>query len=131
MPEDAWSILVVEDDDDVREMIGAVLADNGFRVETAVTGLEAIAIIEEKPFDLVIADIRLPGGLFGLEMIRHARQSRPLLKCLFISGQAKPVVSDPMLDDFIAKPFRTSDLLGRVWRALGGNLPPPRLDIAW
>jgi CheY-like chemotaxis protein len=111
------TILIIEDDDDVRDTISNML-------------WEAIAIIEEKPFDLVVADIQLPGGLNGLELARHLRLRRPELKCLFISGSAEPVVCDPRLDDFVAKPFRSSELLGCVWKVLRGNNPNPRLNIA-
>lgn len=130
MTEEGRSILVLEDDDGVRETISALLSEAGFRVETAVTGWEAIALIEERPFDMIVADISLPGGLDGLQMARHVRTRRPQLKCLFISGQAAPVVCDPELDDFIAKPFRPFELVGCVWKVLRGNIPHPRLDVA-
>ena len=42
----------------------------------------------------------------------------------------EPVVCDPELDDFVAKPFRPFELLGCVWKVLRGNQPYPRLDIA-
>jgi CheY-like chemotaxis protein len=130
MSEQAPAILVVEDDDGVRDVISQVLVDAGFEVETAATGWEAIARIEEQPFDIVVADIRLPGGLDGLEMARHVRARHPTLKCLFISGAVDPVICDPVLDDFVAKPFRPFELLGCVWKVLRGNLPYPHLDIA-
>jgi DNA-binding response OmpR family regulator len=123
-------ILVVDDDGDVRNSICEMLAESGFRVETAATALEAIAMIDERPFDMMVADIRLPGGLDGLQMTQHVRVRHPLLKCLFISGQAEPIVCDPELDDFVPKPFRPSELIGCVWKVLRGNHPNPRLDIA-
>lgn len=124
------AILVLDDDDHVRETISSVLSDAGFEITTAATGWEAVALIEEKNFDLVVADIRLPGGLDGLDMARHVRARHPSLKCLFISGAQEPVVCDPQLDDFVAKPFRPFELLGCVWKVLRGNQPYPRLDIA-
>jgi DNA-binding response OmpR family regulator len=124
------AILVLDDDDQVRETIGAMLIDAGFEITTAATGWEAVALIEEKPFDLVVADIQLPGGFDGLDMARHVRMRFPALKCLFISGAHDPVVCDPELDDFVAKPFRAFELLGCVWKVLRGNQPYPRLDIA-
>ena len=124
------AILVVEDNDDVRNVITTLLSGSGFAVDTAATGWEAIALVDEKPFDMVVVDIRLPGGLDGLEMARHMRLRHPGLKCLFISGKRDPIVCDPELDDFIAKPFRPSDLLGCVWKVLRGNQPYPRLDVA-
>jgi DNA-binding response OmpR family regulator len=123
------TILVLEDDDDVRETITALLSQAGFQVETAATSWEAIAMIDEQPFDMVVADIRLPGGLSGLQMAQHVRVRHPSLKCLFISG-GEPVICDPLLDDFVAKPFRPFELIGCVWKVLRGNVPYPRLDIA-
>ena len=130
MEERVPAVLVVEDDDQIRDAIGELLMGGGFDVRTAVTGWEALAIIEETRFDMVVADIRLPGGLSGIEMTQHARARQPTLKCLFISGQGEPVVCDPELDDFVRKPFRGSELLGCVWKVLRGNLPHPRIDIA-
>ena len=130
MTQEQPAILVLEDDASVRETLSAVLTDAGFRVETAATGWEAIALIDQHPFDMVVADIGLPGGLNGLQTARHARERHPRLKCLFISGQRAPVVCDPVLDDFVAKPFRPFELLGCVWKVLRGNQPYPRLEIA-
>jgi DNA-binding response OmpR family regulator len=123
------SILVVDDDDEVLDTIRQVLVDTGFHVETAATGSEALDMIERQDFDLMVADIKLP-GLTGTELARRARRFQPTLKCLFISGQGEPVVCDPELDDFVAKPFRPFELLGCVWKVLQGNFPNPRIDIA-
>jgi DNA-binding response OmpR family regulator len=130
MPEHSPAILVIEDDPDVCKTISDMLAGSGFQVRSAGTGLEALAIIDQHPFDMLIADIRLPGGVSGLEMMQCARARHPALKCLFISGQCPPVVCDPKLDDFMAKPFRAFELIGCVWKVLRGNLPRPRVEIA-
>ena len=124
------AILVLDDDDGVRDLISTVLSDAGFEVVTAATGWEAVALIEERKFDLMVADIRLPGGLDGLQVAQHVRVRQPALKCLFISGKRDPIICDPVLDDFVAKPFRPFELIGCVWKVLRGNLPPPRLAIA-
>jgi DNA-binding response OmpR family regulator len=130
LPEAVPAILVLEDDDEVREMIETVLTDAGLDVTTAATAWEAVALIDEKHFDLMVADIRLPGGLNGLQLAQHVRGRHPRLKCLFISGTHDPVICDPELDDFVAKPFRPFELLGCVWKVLRGNVPYPRLAIA-
>jgi DNA-binding response OmpR family regulator len=130
MQSEAPTILVVEDDEDVRETINSLLSDAGFAVHTAATGWEALAIIDAAPIDMMVADIRLPGGLDGLSMVRNARMRHPALKCLFISGNRGPVVCDPVLDDFVGKPFRLHELLGCIWKVLRGNSPQPRVEIA-
>jgi len=130
LPQAVPAILVVEDDDELRELIETVLADAGLDVRTAATAWEAVALIDERPIDLMVADIRLPGGLDGLQLAQHVRERHPGLKCLFISGAHDPVICDPELDDFVAKPFRPFELLGCVWKVLRGNAPYPRLAIA-
>jgi DNA-binding response OmpR family regulator len=130
MPEQTPEILVVEDDDDVRDAIREMLLGSGFHVQTAGTGLEALALIDEHPFDMLIADIGLPGGISGIEMTQCARARHPALKCLFISGRRDPIVVDPELDDFMGKPFQAYELIGTVWKVLRGSLPRARVDIA-
>jgi len=126
----APTILVVDDDEEICETISNLLTDAGFAVQTAATGREALAIVDEAPVDMMVADIRLPDGLDGLTMVRKARMRHPGLKCLFISGNRGPIICDPALDDFVAKPFRLQELLGCVWKVLRGNFPQPRLEIA-
>jgi len=123
------SILVVDDDEAVRDTVKDMLVRTGFRVETVGNGNDALDMIDRGQFDLVVADIRLPGGLSGLEMAQQARCNKPSLKCLFMSGQAAPIVCNPELDDFVPKPFRTSELLGCILKVLQGNRPYPRLDV--
>ena len=130
MSEAVPAILVLEDEDDVREMIEIVLTDAGLDVTTAATAWEAVAFIDEKPFDLMVADIKLPGRLNGLQLAQHVRAQHPGLKCLFISGTHDPVICDPELDDFVAKPFRPFELLGCVWKVLRGNVPYPRIAVS-
>jgi len=129
MREQSTAILVVEDDEDVRDTISDMLVKAGFQVRTAGTGLEALKIIDHQSIDMLVADIRLPGGISGLEMTQCARAHHPALKCLFISGQLGPVVCNPELDDFVAKPFRAAELIGCVWKVLRGNNPRPRVEV--
>ena len=54
------SILVVDDDDAIRQMVAAVLAEEGYQVEVATNGEEALRVIRQKPIDLVVLDILMP-----------------------------------------------------------------------
>jgi len=72
--------------------------------------------------DLAVVDMRLPGGLNGLETVRRARARHPDLKALFISGvDAIPRQHDPDREDFVSKPFSGHELLGCVFELLLRN----------
>jgi DNA-binding response OmpR family regulator len=118
MREPSLSVLVVEDDDKIKDIVSSVLEEAGFRVTTAHSGWEALAIFERETFDLLVADILLTKGLTGLELAKCARLRHPALKCLFISGCHEPVTDEPEQDDFVAKPFFKHELLGCAWELL-------------
>lgn len=129
MPRHLPSVLVVDDDDAVRETVASMLRDAGFRVAAATSGWEALDLIEEREFDLAIVDVGLPEDLTGLDLIRCVRATRPQLRCLFISGFADPVADDPERDDFVRKPFRLGELLGCAWELLQRNIPETPVDL--
>ena len=130
MPKLVPKILVVEDDDQTRAVVVDMLSDAGFNISCEAAADAALSTLSRKRFDLVVADINLAGGMNGLCMMRKARQRCPELRCLFMSACHMPVVCDPLIDEFIAKPFRPGELIGCVWKVLSGNRPNPRLTIA-
>ncbi len=119
----AWSrVLVVDDDKDVRELVETILRNAGFAVTSVADGAAALAIIERQAVDLAVVDMRLPGGLNGLETVRRARARQPDLKALFISGvEPMPSRRDPDRDDFVSKPFSGGEFLGCVFELLVRN----------
>ena len=81
------TILVVEDEAMVREIVVLELMDAGFRVREAEDGVEAVRLIEAgEPFDALLTDIRLPGGIDGLAVAEVARRARPTLPVIYASG---------------------------------------------
>jgi CheY-like chemotaxis protein len=88
-------ILIVEDDDSTRETIGSILREGGFATCCEATADAALSRMKQKRFDLVVADINLPGEINGLCMMQKARQRRPELRCLFTSGSYPPIVCTP------------------------------------
>ncbi len=78
-------ILVVDDDPVFREMLQCMLSDDGFEVETAINGLEALSMYRENPADLVIADIIMPEKE-GIETIIELKRDYPGVKIIAISG---------------------------------------------
>jgi two-component system OmpR family response regulator len=117
-------VLVLDDDKQVRDIVTEVLRDAGIQVDCAADGLTAIDKIDDADFDLIIADIGLPGKVDGVETVRCARARHPELRSLFISGSHMPVTEDPDADEFVQKPFRCSELLGCVWELLLRDPPP-------
>ncbi|WP_207480213.1 response regulator [Arenibaculum pallidiluteum] len=114
------SILVVEDDDDVRATVVAMLADLGYRVHTARDALGALAILEsDVPVDLLFTDVVMPGPLRGPELASRARERQPGIAVLFTSGFTdNAIVHDGRLDagvELLSKPY-TQEALARKLR---------------
>lgn len=118
--DNAPRVLVVEDEPGARRIIDLILTKAGLEVMSAESGSEALALLDQYAFDLLIIDVGLPGNLNGREVLRLARVRQPLLKSLIISGDALPSRNDdPQLTDFIAKPFDRRQLVGCVFELLG------------
>jgi len=116
------TILVVEDDTDVREMIVGILSDLGYRTLVATTGPEALALLEQDPsVDLLFTDIVMPAGMSGIELARRASRLRSDLKILLSSGYTREdIPSRPALAEFpfIAKPYRPTTLAKKLKEVL-------------
>jgi PAS domain S-box-containing protein len=113
------TILLVEDNDGMREIAEAQLRALGYDVATAegaATALEVLA--SERRIDLLLTDIVMPGGLDGRELAVRAREARPNLKVLFTSGFTEAAVAASIQSDFggamLSKPYRHADLAKRV-----------------
>ena len=108
------SILVVEDQDEIRQLLADALEEFGHEVKTARAAEEAIEILERNArIEVLVTDITLPGGMTGLDLARKARELMPDLKILTISGNAsEESIRASCLDRcvFLPKPFRPSDL---------------------
>src|SRR6185437_1920410 len=109
------TILVVEDEADVREVVAAELTNFGYRVLTAVDGREALEMLEsESDIDLLFSDVVMPHGMNGDDLAREARRRRPELKVLLTSGYPPAELRDRQsLGEFrvLQKPYRVEDLL--------------------
>ena len=103
----AHMILLVDDDDDVRETSADMLNELGYVVIQASNGMDALAILDQRPdLDLMVTDIRMP-GMSGLELAEAARAIRNDLKVILVSGYFVP---QPIMRRFLQKPFRTHEL---------------------
>jgi CheY-like chemotaxis protein len=116
-------ILVVEDNDSVREVAAAMIEELGYDVITAPSGPEGLKVIEERrDIALVLSDVIMAGGMNGPELAAKAMKVRPKLKVLFMSGYAPGSVrlmqDLPDTIELVNKPFTRNDLTEKVRRAL-------------
>jgi len=113
------SVLVAEDDADLLSMVAESLREKGYRVATAQSGAAAREILTKSaPFDLLISDVVMPGGVSGVDLAREAKGSGLALGVLLMSGYPGTELTNygsPLTEfPFIAKPFRPHELLARV-----------------
>ena len=110
----AARVLLCDDDDGVRSLLGEFLTSVGYTVHEARRGEEALRILDNATsIDLLIVDYAMP-GISGLETIRQARMRRPSLRSLLISGHAGVTSGDIADVPFLRKPFPPSELARRV-----------------
>ncbi len=116
------TVLVVEDDDDARATLAAMVTELGYRVLVAENGARALPILEqERPVNILLSDVIMPGGMSGIDLAKAARKRRPDLKVLFVSGYDRMAIAQATRYDdslkLLNKPFSLSDL-GRELLAL-------------
>jgi PAS domain S-box-containing protein len=125
-PRAAATILVVEDDPDVREMIVGILSDLGYQTLVATNGPEALAILNDgHSVDLLFTDIVMPAGMSGTDLAHQASRLRPDLKVLLSSGYAREANQWPSARvefPFIAKPYRPTTLGKKLEEVLARGL---------
>jgi two-component system KDP operon response regulator KdpE len=117
--EPAWSIVVVEDDREIRRFVRSTLEDEGCKVAEAHTGAQGLIEAGTRKPDLVVLDLGLP-DMDGLDFIRDLRtwSEAPIIVLSARSTEADKVVAlDAGADDYLTKPFGVAELLARV-RAL-------------
>ncbi|WP_170324032.1 response regulator transcription factor [Cryptosporangium phraense] len=113
------SILVVEDEPDMRELMAVKLRGAGHRVRTAQTGVDGLASLREDRPDLVLLDVQLPDttGLAFCKTVRADAEIRDIL-IVMISASASQEEVDAGLaagaDDYVTKPFAPSALVARI-----------------
>jgi CheY-like chemotaxis protein len=120
MTEPETTILVVDDDREVREVALAVLEAAGYRVIEAVSGDDAYRFLVAHPdlrIDVLFTDVVMPGRLDGIDLAHAARQLRPGLQVLFASGFPTLVrdhADQEIRDQVLRKPYRAAELVHAV-----------------
>jgi len=114
-------ILVVDDDPLIRDSLSEILRMEGHKVHTASSGKEAIEILDNDTFNIVIADIRMP-EVTGMDLLRHIKQTHPTTDVIMITGfgsiQNAVEAMKEGATDYITKPVMDEDIKARIKRIL-------------
>jgi DNA-binding NtrC family response regulator len=117
------SVLLVEDRDDVRDLVTALLQEAGYRVLPAINGDIALVLLDQAdlPIDLLLTDVVMPGEYDGFALAHEAVKRRPGLRVVYMTGHfevAKIRAQGAPYGDVVKKPWRNGDLLRAVDAAL-------------
>lgn len=116
-----FNILVVDDEDALRNVLSSELQSEGYSVVSAADGDEAITILQQKSFDLVLLDIKMP-RVDGFEVLRFIKERYAKTKVIMLTGFAdlKNAIESKKLgaEDFVSKPYDLVDLLTTIERVL-------------
>ena len=121
----ARSVLLVEDEVMISNLVSGCLTESGFRVHEVTTADEALRYIKSgASVDVLFTDINLPGSMNGAELAEHARQLRPEMPIVYVSGRYKLSEVSPLVPRslFVAKPYDPDDICALLTRltAAGG-----------
>jgi two-component system, OmpR family, KDP operon response regulator KdpE len=127
----AASILVVDDEPQIRRVLRSTLSTHGYEIAEAKTGEEALEWVRKEPPDLVLLDMNMP-GMGGVEACREIRRASdaPIIMLTVRNAERDKVAAlDAGADDYVVKPFGIEELLARIRAALrryspGDTLPP-------
>ncbi|MCD6451511.1 MAG: sigma-54-dependent Fis family transcriptional regulator [Acidobacteria bacterium] len=117
----AYRILVIDDEENMLELYSRILGKEGYKVTTALTAEEALDLFGSKVFDLIIADLALP-GMNGVELLKKVKEEDPDIPYILITayGTVESAVEAMKLGafDYIPKPFQTEELKIVIKKAL-------------
>lgn len=119
-------ILIVDDEQFVRDLLGKILRRSGHDVQVVPGGEEALRLLAAEPFDVVVTDVVMP-GMDGFDLLRRIKALHPGVRVVVLTGYArKQSISDFLLygaDEYLAKPFQVPELLAAVERAARKSSP--------
>jgi excisionase family DNA binding protein len=124
-PPERPRVLVVDDEPSIRDLLSRTLGMAEYDVEVAPDGQSGVERLRLRDFDLLIADLRMP-GMDGLTLIREARRFRAGLKVIIITGfstESSAIEAVNLgVNGYLIKPFRVPQVLSAVARALGDGV---------
>jgi len=128
VPTGTETVLLVEDEDGVRDLLQEILTDQGYRVLSANRGAEALRISDSADEDipLLVTDVVMP-QMSGRELARRLRARRPSLRVLYLSGYTEEAIAQHGVIEpdaaFLQKPFTRADLARKIREVLAARAP--------
>ena len=117
-----FNVLIVDDEEDFLETIIKRLNKRQVDASGARSGEEALELLKEKTFDVVILDIKMPGGMDGIEALREIKKIQPLAEVILLTGHASVETSIEGMKlgafDYLLKPIKLDDLLNKIAQAI-------------
>ena len=117
-----FNILIVDDEEDFLDTLMNRLKKRGIDTAGCTSGEEALELIKKKTFDVVVLDIKMPGGMDGIETLREMKKLRPDTEVLLLTGHGSVETSvEGMKEgafDYLLKPIKLEALLEKVAQAL-------------
>ena len=118
---DFFNVLVVDDEEDFVETFVNRLNKRKVPTTGVLSGEEAIELMKKKDFDVVILDIKMPGGMDGIETLREIKKIQPLAEVLLLTGHASVETSIEGMKlgafDYVLKPVKLEELLPKLAKA--------------
>jgi ATP-dependent Lon protease len=117
-------ILIVDDEEIMRNFLLDVFIDEGYNLDLAVDGAEALEKISKNQYQLIITDIRMP-GVDGTQVLKKAKESNPHVEVIVITGYASPQTKQECqrlgAAYYIAKPFQINQIRALVNKVVRGK----------
>lgn len=126
------SVLIIDDESQIRKLLTITLQSNNYDVREAATGKDGIMVVSQRTPDLVLLDLGLPDES-GHDVLRHLREwySNPILIISVQSSEEEIVKAlDNGADDYVIKPFRTGELLARIRTAIRKSVSESNISVA-
>jgi DNA-binding NtrC family response regulator len=118
----------VDDEEDLRMLLGEVLEGAGYQVATARDGVEALALLRERAFDAALLDIQMP-NMDGMQLLRYITEHHPATRSIILTGYADVWHTEEARKfgaaDFIGKPYTLEEVTGALIRSLAPRVGAP------
>jgi DNA-binding NtrC family response regulator len=118
---DYFTVLVVDDEKDFLETLVNRLNKRNINTTGVLSGEEALKLVKERTFDVVILDVKMPGGMDGIEVLREIKRIQPLVEVLLLTGHASVETSIDGMKlgafDYLLKPVKLEELTSKLAQA--------------